>query len=111
MAGYKFNKNEDPTMKKLFSIAILFLCPFVIAEDDGPTIEGGVQMTVTGTEDINAAVGLESSASQTLGAIESGTLSGDTTMTVTGTEDINAAVGDKACADQQMGTIGKKATC
>ena len=69
MAGYKFNKNEDPTMKKLFSIAILFLCPFVIAEDDGPTIEGGVQMTVTGTEDINAAVGDKACADQQMGTI------------------------------------------
>ena len=98
-------------MKKLFSIAILFLCPFVIADDDGPMIDGGLQMTVTGSEDINAAVGVDSTASQTMGAIESGTLSGDTTLTVTGTGDIDAAVGDKACADQQMGTIGKKSAC
>lgn len=99
-------------MKKLAFIVSVLLTPFVVAQDsEGPTIEGGIQMNIQAAEDINAAVGNESEASQAIGAIESGEIVGDIEMGVTADGDINAAVGNKSCADQQIGSIGKKSTC
>ena len=99
-------------MKKLTFVLMVLVAPWIMAQDsDGPTIEGGVQMNISAEGDINAAVGNEANASQSVGAIESGNIVGDIEMGVEGAGDINAAVGNECCADQQVGTIGKKSTC
>lgn len=100
-------------MKKLaIYMVCALLAPFALAQDDdGPTIEGGIQMNVEAAEDINAAVGNEARASQAVGAIESGNIVGDIEMGISAEQDINAAVGNDSCADQQVGTIGKKSSC
>ena len=101
---------EVHIMKKAIVLGLALLSPFALA-DDGPTIDGGVQLNVQAQEDINAAVGNEAVATQELGSIESGTMTGDIEMEVEATGDINAAVGNKSCADQAVGAIGHKSTC
>ena len=96
-------------MKKLL-IALSLVSISALAQQ-GPTIEGGVQMNVEAAQNLNAAVGNESSASQSIGAIESGKIKGDVEMTISAEENLNAAVGNKSCADQQIGTIGKASSC
>ena len=100
-------------MKKLaVYIVCALMAPFALAQDDdGPTIEGGIQMNVEAAEDINAAVGNDARASQAVGAIESGNIVGDIEMGISAEQDINAAVGNDSCADQEVGTIGKKSNC
>ncbi len=105
------NKIRILLMKKFLTIAMLFFTPVLFADDDGPTIEGGVEMNISAEGNINAAVGNEAMSSQSIGAIESGNIEGDTEIGVQASGDINAAVGNKSCADQQVGTIGKKSTC
>ena len=97
-------------MKKAILLGLALLSPFVLA-DDGPTIDGGVEMNVAADGDINAAVGNEAMASQELGSIESGTMTGDIEIGVQASGDINAAVGNKSCADQAVGAIGHKSSC
>ena len=67
---------EVHIMKKAIVLGLALLSPFALA-DDGPTIDGGVQLNVQAQEDINAAVGNEAVATQELGSIESGTMTGD----------------------------------
>jgi hypothetical protein len=98
-------------MKKIILSLLLMVSTYAYAQQEGPTIDGGLQMTVTSTGNINASVGKDTTASQAIGAIESGNIKGDLTMTVTAEGNINAAVGDGSCADQQIGTIGKKSSC
>lgn len=99
-------------MKKLaIYMACALLAPFALAQDDGPTIEGSVELNVEAAEDINAAVGNDARASQSVGAIESGSIDGNIEMGISAEQDINAAVGNDSCADQQIGTIGKKTSC
>ena len=96
-------------MKKL-TLALALLPLFAYAQQ-GPNITGGVEMTIEAAQNLNAAVGNESSASQSIGAIESGNIKGDVAITISAEENLNAAVGNKACADQQIGTIGKASSC
>ncbi len=77
----------------------------------GPTIDGGVEMTVSAEQDVSAAIGNESSATQEIGAIDSGTITGDIATNVEAAEDVSAAIGNKACSDQKIGTIGSKNAC
>ena len=102
-------------MKKLLTASVLSLSLMsfsaIAADDDGPTIEGGVQMNISAEQDVSAAIGESSSATQEIGAIDSGTISGDTEILVEAAEDVSAAIGDKACSDQKIGTIGAKAAC
>lgn len=94
----------------LASILTLGLSGAAFAADapDGPTINGGVQMNVEAAEDISAAIGNESTASQELGNINSGNITGDIEMGVAADQDISAAIGNKACASQKVGSIGGK---
>ena len=78
------------------------------APTDGPTINGGVQLNVEAAEDISAAIGNESTASQELGDINSGNITGDVEDTVAADQDISAAIGNKACSSQKVGSIGGK---
>ncbi len=80
-------------------------------DSDGPTIEGGVQMNISAEQDVSAAIGNKSSATQEIGAIDSGTIEGDTEIAVEAAEDVSAAIGNKACSDQKIGTIGAKNAC
>ena len=98
-------------MKKILTIAMLFFTPVLFADDDGPTIEGGVEMNISAEGNINAAVGNEAMSSHSIGAFDSRNIDGATEIRVQAAGDINAAVGNKSCADQQVGTIGKKSTC
>lgn len=77
----------------------------------GPKIIGGVEMTVEAAGVVNAAIGDGSSASQSIGAIESGNIDGNLLMTIGANAAVNASIGKGTCADQQIGTIGKKSTC
>ena len=56
-------------MKKILTIAMLFFTPVLFADDDGPTIEGGVEMNISAEGNINAAVGNKSCADQQVGTI------------------------------------------
>jgi len=103
-------------MKKLLTASVLGLALMsfsaMAADDDkGPTIEGGVQMNISAEQDVSAAIGNESSATQEIGAIDTGTISGDTEIAVEAAEDVSAAIGNKACSDQKIGTIGAKGAC
>ena len=103
-------------MKKFLTLVTAVLAlPFAIAQDDGPKIEGTVEQTVTleGGGLINAAVGKDTSASQSVESVESGDITGNITQTVTMGEGgaVNAAVGDESCADQSIASIGKKTSC
>lgn len=82
---------------------------FAVAQD--LKIEGGVDMDIAATGTINASIGKDSVAAQSVGAIESGDLEGDIILGVVATDDVNAAIGDGACAQQEIGTIGKSDTC
>jgi len=101
-------------MKKILFVCLLALSAGVHAQTAapaGPTITGGVEMNIESAQNLNAAVGNESSASQSVGAIESGTIKGDVELGISAEENLNAAVGNKSCADQQIGTIGKASSC
>lgn len=74
----------------------------------GPTIDGGVEMTINADGDIAAGIGKDSSASQELGNINSGKISGNVTETENATGDIAAGIGDDSCASQKIGSIGGK---
>lgn len=97
--------------KLLITATAMFLAFQVQAQQAGPDIKGDVKMNINAAKNLNAAVGNETTASQAIGAIESGTIKGNTDMKINTTENLNAAVGNESCADQQIGTIGKKSTC
>lgn len=98
--------------KLLITTAAIFLAFQVQAQEKaGPEITGNIKLDITAVKNLNAAVGNETTASQAVGAIESGTIKGDTDMKINAAENLNAAVGNKSCADQQIGTVGKKSTC
>ena len=96
-------------MKILLVAMLMCVSFFAVAQD--LKIEGGVTMDVTADQVVNASIGKDSVAAQSIGAIESGDLEGDIGVIVVATEDVNAAIGDGACAQQEIGTIGKKDTC
>jgi len=102
-------------MKKIFTATIMgmaFMSFAAFADDsDGPTIDGAVEQTITATDDIAAAIGDESSATQEIGTIDSGNLEGEIAQTVIATDDIAASIGEKTCVDQKIGTIGSKNAC
>ncbi|MDV7338442.1 hypothetical protein RYZ26_02455 [Terasakiella sp. A23] len=101
-------------MMKLFAASALALSLVsfsAIAQDEGPTIEGGVQLNISAEEDVSAAIGNKSSATQEIGAIDSGTIEGDTEIAVEAAQDVSAAIGNKSCSDQKIGTIGAKNAC
>lgn len=99
------------TFKSASILLALLSCAGLAIAQQGPTIEGKVEMNIKATENLNAAVGNESTASQSVGAIESGNIKGGVEMDIMATENLNAAVGNKSCADQQIGTIGKASSC
>mgnify|MGYP006089185153 CR=1 len=96
-------------MKILLVAMLMCVSFFAVAQD--LKIDGGVQMDVSAEQDVNASIGKDSIAAQSIGAIESGDLSGDIQIGVEAAEDVNAAIGDGACAQQEIGTIGKKDSC
>ena len=99
-------------MKYLVVMVLISVSLFAVAaEEPELKIEGGVQLDVSAELDVNASIGKDSIASQSIGAIESGDLQGDIQVGVEAASDVNAAIGDGACADQQIGTIGKKSSC
>lgn len=98
-------------MKKLILVAALVAAPAFAQEASGPTINGAVELNVQAGQNLNAAVGNQSKASQALGSIESGNIEGNVETVVVADQNLNAAVGNKSCADQQVGTIGKKSSC
>ena len=102
-------------MKKIFAATTLAfaLASFTaVAQDStGPTIEGGVEMNISAEQDVSAAIGNQSSATQEIGAIDSGTIEGNTEMAIEAAEDVSAAIGNKSCSDQKIGTIGASNAC
>ena len=96
-------------MKILLVAMLMCVSFFAVAQD--LKIDGGVQMDVSAEQDVNASIGKDSIAAQSIGAIESGDLSGDIQIGVEAAEDVNADIGDGACAQQEIGTIGKKDSC
>ncbi len=98
-------------MKKLglLATAMLFSIGSSYAQD--PTIEGGVELNISAEQDVSAAIGNESSATQEIGAIDSGNIEGNTAITIEAAEDVSAAIGNKACSDQKIGTIGATNAC
>ena len=99
-------------MKYLVAVVLMCVSFFSMAEDEPALkIEGGMELGVVADGDINASIGKDSIASQSIGAVESGDLEGEFAVDVEAGADINAAIGDGACADQQIGTIGKKSSC
>lgn len=104
-------------MKKILAASVLGLTMVSFAAfaadetTDGPNIEGGVQLNISAEQDVSAAIGNQSSATQEIGAIDSGTIAGDTEIAVEAAEDVSAAIGNKACSDQKIGTIGAKGAC
>jgi len=89
----------------------IFMCVSFFAVAQDLSIDGGVQMDISAEQDVNASIGKDSIAAQSIGAIESGDLEGDIQIGVEAAEDVNAAIGDGACAQQEIGTIGKKDSC
>lgn len=103
-------------MKTIFAASVLgvSLMSFaVVAQDSssGPTIEGGVEMNISAEQDVSAAIGNQSSATQEIGAIDSGSIEGNTEIAVEAAEDVSAAIGNKSCSDQKIGTIGATNAC
>ena len=103
-------------MKSLIIAAAIALAmtaggAFAQDADDGPTIDGNIEMNDTATDDISAAIGNEAKSDQELGDIDSGTIDGNTESTVTATDDISAAIGNESCSDQKIGTVGGEAEC
>ena len=99
-------------MKYLVAAIVMCVSFFAMAEDEPALkIEGGMELGVLADGDINASIGKDSIATQSIGAVESGDLEGQFAVDVQAGGDINAAIGDGACADQQIGTIGKKSSC
>ena len=99
-------------MKYLVIMVLMSVSLFAnAAEEPELKIECAVQLDVSAELDVNASIGKDSIASQSIGAIESGDLQGDIQVGVEAASDVNAAIGDGACADQQIGTIGKKSSC
>lgn len=103
-------------MKIIFAATTLALALAsfsAVAQDSssGPTIEGGVEMNISAEQDVSAAIGNKSSATQEIGAIDSGSIEGNTEMAVEAAEDVSAAIGNKSCSDQKIGTIGAKNAC
>lgn len=98
-------------MKKIVATSLLVLSASAFAQGAGPSIDGEVKMKIEALQNLNAAVGNESSASQAIGAIESGNIKGGIDMVISAEQNLNAAVGNKACSDQQIGTIGKGSSC
>lgn len=97
---------------KILGITVLMSVAFwVNAEEPELSIDGAVEMNITANQMVNASIGVDSTASQAVGAIESGDLSGEIEIGIQASQDVNAAIGDGACADQQIGTIGKKSSC
>ena len=97
---------------KILGITVLMSIAFwVNAEEPELSIDGAAQMNITANQMVNASIGVDSTASQAVGAIESGDLSGEIEIGIQASQDVNAAIGDGACADQQIGTIGKKSSC
>ena len=78
---------------------------------EGPTIEGGVQLNISAEENVSAAIGNQSSATQEIGSIDSGNIAGDTEIAVEAAQNVSAAIGNKACSDQKIGTIGATNAC
>lgn len=102
-------------MKKILAASVLALTMASFGaqadDSDGPTIEGGVQLNISAEQDVSAAIGNKSSATQEIGSIDSGTIEGDTEIAVEAAEDVSAAIGNKSCSDQKIGTIGAKGAC
>lgn len=102
-------------MKKIgfLAVAVAFTVGTAFAQDssDGPTIEGGVQLNISAEENVSAAIGNQSSATQEIGSIDSGTIAGDTEIAVEAAQNVSAAIGNKACSDQKIGTIGASNAC
>ena len=97
---------------KILGITVLMSVAFwVNAEEPELSIDGAAQMNIAANQMVNASIGVDSTASQAVGAIESGDLSGEIEIGIQASQDVNAAIGDGACADQQIGTIGKKSSC
>ncbi|MFC1673674.1 hypothetical protein ACFL12_05925 [Pseudomonadota bacterium] len=102
-------------MKKILVVAVISLAGISSAyaqnATSGPKIDGTVELEATATNDVTAAIGNESSATQEIGNIDSGSIDGNITSVVTGTDDVSAAIGNKSCSDQKIGTIGGKSAC
>jgi hypothetical protein len=105
-------------MKKIIAItAISFACissayaQSAAPAASGPNITGSVEMGVQATDDVAAAIGNESSSTQEIGNIDSGTVDGNITTDTTATNDVSAAIGNKSCTDQKIGTIGGTSAC
>jgi hypothetical protein len=99
-------------MKYLVAAILMCVSFFAMAEDEPALkIDGNMELGVLADGDINASIGKDSIATQSIGAVESGDLEGQFAVDVQAGGDINAAIGDGACADQQIGTIGKKSSC
>lgn len=88
----------------------VFMAATAHAEEapEGPTIDGGVEMTINSDGEIAAGIGKDSSASQELGNINAGNISGNITETENATGNIAAGIGDDSCASQKVGSIGGK---
>ena len=94
---------------KILGIAVLMsVALWVNAEEPELSIDGAVEMNITANQMVNASIGVDSTASQAVGAIESGDLSGEIEIGIQASQDDNAEIADGASADQQIGTIGKK---
>lgn len=93
---------------------VAFAVTPALADDSatsGPKIDGTVELTVTADQDVDAAIGNESKATQELGDIDSGTVDGNITSTIQAGEDVSASIGNKSCTDQKIGTIGGSNAC
>lgn len=93
----------------VLAAAAVFSIGSAYAQD--PTIEGAVEINVEAAENVAAAIGNESSATQEIGAIDSGNIEGETEIGIVANENVSAAIGNKACTDQKIGTIGSSAAC
>lgn len=109
------HNREDDTLKKIITTAFVlaFFGTPAFADDtpDGPKLDGATEIIANDVQAINAAIGNESSATQEIMDIDSGSVEGDVTIEGADIQAIDAAIGNESCSDQKIGSIGTKSAC
>ncbi len=99
-------------MNKFSVLAVVAAFSIGTAYAQDLTIDGGaVEMNIEAAENVTAAIGNESSATQEIGAIDSGKIDNEVEIGIVANENVSAAIGNKTCTDQKIGAIGSSNAC